>query len=286
MVGGSPRGAAPAAEAHVVRQAIPSGGNNVSPWVLRTETRRALDALASLYSEFVALVPHPRFIGEPGRQWWRFPNDRPAELILVKLARIVSGLNAIAVLLENYYTVEANVVLRTVDDFVDEVTFLLEGLQAGKLNVPQQQFVKDFFAEQVKSPDELLSAARSPDRAKKRHVQAAQGRYLGPSNPDRFQRMARAIDDTLNGYVHGAYPHSMELWVGNQSGGRFTLAGTKGAPYAEAYWRQHALYVSRALSVTGMVALFFSRPDLSARAKVARDRFEASPEYDDDEPAA
>ena len=179
-------------------------------------------------------------------------------------------------LLESHHSVEAIVLLRTVDDFVDEVTFVLDAMGRDSATKPQAAFLKAFFEEDVRRPEQLLEERRGPDRAKKRQIQAAQGRYLDPSNPDRFRRVARAIDDTFSGYVHGAYPHSMELWVGDTYGnGHFTLRGTKGANHTESYWRQHAFYVSRALSVAGMVTMHCGRLDLKNAAKAARDRFEA-----------
>ena len=252
----------------------------MSTWPLRTTTRRALDSLGECVDALCKLVPVPEFQGESEREWWRFPNEGPLELALVKLARVTSGLNAIAVLLEKCYTVEAMALIRTVDDFVDEVTFVLEAVNRDSPTKPQAAFLKGFFEEVVRKPEEMLEDRRGPDRVKKRQIQASQGRYLDESNPDAVRRKTRAIDETFNGYVHGGYPHSMELWKGDAHGnGGFMLQGTVGAQYAESYWRQHAYYVSRALSVAGMVALHAGRRDISHTAKAARDRFEASPEY-------
>jgi len=252
----------------------------MSAWPLRTATRHALDSLGECVDALCRLVPTPEFQGESERQWWRFPNEGPLELAIVKLARVTSGLNAIAVLLEKCYTVEAMALLRTVDDFVDEVTFVLEAVNRDSPTNPQAAFLKAFFEEVVPKLDELLKDQRGPDRVKKRQIRAAQGRYLDEANPDGVRRKTGAIDKTFNGYVHGSYPHSMELWRGDAHGnGEFMLQGTVGAPYAESYWRQHAHYVSRVLSVAGMVALHAGRQDISDRAKAARDRFEASPEY-------
>src|SRR5207248_7419605 len=93
---------------------------------LLTETRRALSKLEYGASEIARAAGKPELYGPTDRAWYRFPDEGLIQLIAVKAVRVVSGLNAAIRLLEHAHTVEVAVLLRTIDDFVDEITFLIE----------------------------------------------------------------------------------------------------------------------------------------------------------------
>jgi hypothetical protein len=246
---------------------------------LLTETRRALSRLEYAANVIARAAGYPELHGEAERQWYRFTDEDLIQIIAVKAVRLVSGLNAAFRLLEHAHTVEMGVILRTVDDFTDEITFLIEGHQSESPNKAQRDFAAAFFAESIEPAEELLRDRPRPDRVKRKDVRAAQGRYLNASNPDEPRKMAMAIDATLDGYVHGAYPHSMELFDPNLGGGRFRMTGTEGTPYPASYQKQLAFYISRALSLFGMVALHIGNEGLTSELSAMRDRFEESSEY-------
>ena len=88
----------------------------------------------------------------------------------------------------------------------------------------------------------------------------------------------------LDGYVHGAYPHSMELY--NPVARRWALQGTLGSPYPASMQRQHSLYLSRAMSLFAGVCVGIGEQALCDRVVESRRRFESSSEYASDGPAA
>ena len=244
-----------------------------------TETRRALTKLEYAAARIAKAAGTPTLFGDAERQWYRFTAQDNLQVIAVKGVRVVSALNATFRLLEFGFSVESAVVLRTVDDFVDEITLLLEGLQSGTPTRAQQEFRQHFFDESIASPEALLDDRRGPDRVKKKEIQAAQARYLDSKNPDKPRRMVGAIDRIFDGYVHGSYPSSMELFDPNRDGGTFRMSGTEGTPYPAAVRTHFAHYVSRALSVFGMIALQLGNETFKDELMTARDRFEASGEF-------
>lgn len=254
-------------------------------WPLRTDTRKALAKLSEAVHVLLAQTKPPTLKGPKDHQWFKFPQETVYELILVKAVRVVSGLNAMTTLLYDGYTVEAAVVLRTIDDFIDEITYLIESIEREEMTSGQKAFVAAFFSATIQPLEEKLKDRPRPDRAKRKEIQASQGRYLDDSNPDRFRKFAKAIDGTLDGFVHGDYPHSMELFLGTAKGGHFLLEGTLGSHFVESMWTQHGFYVSRAFSVLGMVALKAGLPECVDELREARNAFEASPAYSaDDDP--
>jgi hypothetical protein len=246
------------------------------------ETRRALSKLEYAAGEIARSAGRPELYGPVDRQWYRYPDEGLLPIIAVKAARVVSGLNAAFRLLEHGFSVEAAVIFRTVDDFIDEITFLVEGHQSGAPTRAHDAFEKHFYSETVDSTEELLEDRRRPDRVKRKNIQASQARYLGADNPDYSRRMVKAVDQGFDGYVHGAYPHSMELFDPNRAGGTFRFNGTDGTPYPASARKHLAFYVSRALSLFGMVALHLNREPLKEELVAARNRFESSSEYPSD----
>ncbi len=246
------------------------------------EMRRALTKLEYGADRIARAAGAPALVGPDDGKSYRFPDEDILQVIAVKAVRIVSGLNATFRLIENGFAVEAAVVLRTVDDFIDEITFLIEGHQSGTPTRAHQDFVKHFFAEAVESTEAMLADRPRPDRVKRKNIQASQARYLNPVNPDASRRMVKAVDQGFDGYVHGAYPHSMELYDPNRpAGGAFRLTGTHGTPYPAAIRKHLAFYISRTLSVFGMVALHMGEEPFKMELVDARMRFDASGEYPD-----
>lgn len=244
---------------------------------LLTQTRKALARLGEAAQVIGHAAGDPQLYGPEGRRWWRYPEEGPLQVIAVKAARAVSGLNACIHIMHAGHFSEAAVLLRTVDDFLDEITFLIEAHQSAAPTSAQRAFITQFFTETVDPPDVMLQDRKQPDRTKRKDVRAAQGRYLLPTNPDKFRRVARAVDSMFDGYVHGAYPHSMELYDPNKRG--WTLEGATEAPYLASIQAHHAYYVSRALNIFADVCVRIDRRTLAEQLRDVRDRFEESGEY-------
>jgi hypothetical protein len=60
---------------------------------LLTETHRGLTRLADAAQVIGKAAGEPQLYGPPERQWWRYPEEGPLQIIAVEAARVVSGLN-------------------------------------------------------------------------------------------------------------------------------------------------------------------------------------------------
>ncbi|HEV7587819.1 MAG TPA: hypothetical protein VGO40_06780 [Longimicrobium sp.] len=246
-------------------------------WPLLTDTRRAIDTLESGVQELAAAFDPPILTGKPGFEWWQYEHPSGELIVLLKAVRVVSGLNALLVLLEAGYTQEVGVLLRTVDDFVDEITFLLEAYDRDENTASQVKFVQDFFAEEIPLSAGLRQEKTRTDRVKRRQIQAGQARYLQPDNPDRVRKIVNAIDGVYSGYIHGGYPHIMEMYHGGDR--PFEMRGMRKTVRISEYQKQIAAYVHRALAVLAVFAAIRGMESLHGRLKSAAKRFLDSPEY-------
>lgn len=247
-------------------------------------TLRALAYLEDASVLIGRIAGEPVLVGAPGSQWYRYPDEELTQIIAVKAARAVSGLNAAFSLIVLGFSVEAAVILRTVDDFLDEIAFLLEGHESGAPTADQKRFKDLFFAETIVPAEQMRERPDRADRVKKRSIRAAQGRLLQPENPDEVQKNASAIDHTFDGYVHGGYPHSMELYHPELK--QFMLRGTIGSRYLGAAQQHHAIYVVRAFNYCAAVLIRCNRKDVADSLVKARKEFEAGPDYPKDSPTA
>jgi len=92
---------------------------------------------------------------------------------------------------------------------------------------------------------------REPPIRKK--IKAAVARFLTPVvNPSDSQKISHISTDCLSGYVHGTYPHIMDLYGGQPPDSRFHLTGMLGTPRMQEWMRTVAMY----LQLTGPILSF------------------------------
>ena len=244
-------------------------------WPILTATTRAIDRLDGVVVEVNRRLPQPVLKDD----WFQYrKEDQDARVVaLTRMARIVSGLRAVKQLGERGYLEEMGVLLRTIDDFCDEVTFLIEGHDEGKPGNQAQRFIDHFFAETLISHGPSSGQVQGPDRVKRNKIRAGQSRFLQPENPSDVRIKVAKVDKAFDSYVHGGYPAVMELYEGKS--GSFSMTGVSGSPNVAAMRRQLAYYVSRALSVTGFACYAMGFGDLGDQMKAANKEFCESAEY-------
>lgn len=217
------------------------------------------------------LVGKPRLQGEKGREWWQYEEQSIDAAVLCKAVRIASGLNAAHALLNAGFVAESGVLFRTVDDFVDEITFLTEAAEASEPSAAHEKFLTSFFAERILTREEWLEQERRDGYLPKKKIRASQARQLSKDNPDYVRKVTSVIDSTLDAFVHGHYPTAMELYDGRVL--RFSLRGMPGTPNLDAMRRHLAHYLYRALAVLGVYASIRGMSDLAQSTKRAAERY-------------
>lgn len=244
-------------------------------WPLLTDTTRAIDGLDRVVAEVNRRLPQPALKDD----WFQYKKqDQDARVVaLTRMVRIVSGLRAVKLLGERGYLEEMGVVLRTVDDFCDEITFLIEGHAEGEPGNQAQRFIDHFFAETLISHGPASGQGPGPDRVKRDKIRAGQSRFLQPENPSDAKVKVGKVDRAFDSYVHGGYPAVMELYEGRS--GSFATSGVAGSPNVAAMRRHLAYYVSRALSVTGFACYAIGFGDLGDQMKKANHEFCECAEY-------
>ncbi len=123
-------------------------------------------------------------------------------------------------------------------------------------------------------PTQLPEAGRMR-RAQK--ITAAVARFVSPTEPSEFAVGLRAVSGVLDGYVHGAYTPSMELYDPDLRA--FRVRGNAPTSYIGALNGQVAIHTMRALTVIALAAHDRGLKAVAAMLTARKDAYETSQDY-------
>ena len=203
----------------------------------------------------------PLLINYGGLPTFRHKNLNGLLASYLKCVRIVSSLNASLALLEKGFVQEVYVLCRCIDEFCEDIWFLSSPLGADGYSNDQARFVKEFFQEEFDQPSNPLKSTQKRDRVPRKKIHAAISRLEGhPVNPSDAKELQRTLHQTFSGYVHGAYPHIMELYGGSSP--HYHTAGMRDTPRIPGCEKQLVSYVYRSIIAVQVVARRAGAPHL------------------------
>jgi hypothetical protein len=192
----------------------------------------------------------------------------------LKGIKAISTLNASIVLLRQGYAQEVGALCRMVDDFCNEIFFLLlpQG-ENGTFSDDQIRFLENFFQEEFDKPADPLRSTQKRDTVAVKKIHATFGKLAaGELNPSDAQELLRTVHQAFSGYIHGAYPHIMEMYGGNPP--RFHVSGMLGTPRIAEWRGQLVGYVQRFIIATVFIARKMGVTDLEAPLRALLEDFE------------
>lgn len=183
-------------------------------------------------------------IKESGIHKYRYKSEDIKTICLIKTARTISSLNAIMILFRNGFFLEIGALLRGIKESNVEMVFLLENYPTDSNSKDQEQYIREFFAEEIIDPSDPINSARKHTRvpAKKIHAAAARVYYnmsdfisdpklkekiKKSANPSDTQKTTQKIQNMFSGYVHFGYSQSMDM-IGVPP--KYLLNGMLGTP--------------------------------------------------------
>ncbi|MCH9047251.1 MAG: hypothetical protein IIA40_14260 [SAR324 cluster bacterium] len=181
-------------------------------------------------------------------------------LIFLKGVGWVSLQYASIVLIEAGHLHEMGILFRCMDECIEDILFFADARgPKGQVSVNQQRAIAEFFQEQFENPGETLSKKR--DRLPRQKVRAA---IIAPGHASlesKGKEAMKTLYEGFSGFVHGAYPHIMELYGGDPP--RYHTSGMQGTPRISEYVEALINYVYRAVVATLLVALRLGEEDIS-----------------------
>ncbi len=208
-----------------------------------------INSLNTRFDNSSQKVPPPQMISLGGTHVFRYVEKTFEQAIIQKLARILSGLNAALLLLENGFVQEQAVLQRTIDEFNDDVTFLFAGFCEGEGCLPelQEQYLSGFWEEEFDVPDDPVKSSQKRYSMPRRKIRA----YLASvpdihPDPSTQIELSRTLSKAYSGFVHGASPQIMDMVGGDPPG--FHVDGMLGTPRVAEYAQDLCNYLYRSIA--------------------------------------
>lgn len=234
---------------------------------------QSLRQLGTLYASIDAAAGPVLFrdVG-PYRQ---FRYERPTESVAcyLKAVKAISTLNACVLLLRAGYTQEVGALCRMVDDFCNEIFFVLVPQAGEEFSADQIRFLDNFFKEEFEQPVDPLASPQKRDTVPMKKIFATFGKMAADElNPSDAQEALRTVHQAFSGYVHGAYPHIMEMYGGYPP--QFHLTGMLGTPRIPEWQSQLVGYVQRLMIISVFVPRKLGVPEFEPKFRALLEEFE------------
>ena len=192
---------------------------------------------------------------------FRYANKGIHEALVQKLARHISGLNAVAVLLDAGYAQEAGVIFRTLDEIQEDISFLASAITNGTRTAQHERYLLAFYADTVLSRPEGSLQIPKPDLLPRKKIRAHTVHALGQgANISEALDAEESLSTAYSGYVHAQSANIMEMYGGNPP--HFHVQGMLGTSRIDDCEQAFENYIYRGLMAATMVAKAFGNKPL------------------------
>ena len=221
----------------------------------------AIEAMTKAFRRLESATPQPKQVPHRDSFVFRYAIKGIHEALLQKLARSISGLNAIAVLLNAGYVQEVGVLLRTLDEIHEDIFFLAIAETNGAKTERHTQYLQAFYSEAVFSRPEGSMEVPKPNLVSRKKIRAHTMNTIGQGiNVSQALTASESIGTAYSGFVHAASENIMDMYSGNPP--HFHLQGMHGTPRVATYSRDAENYVYRGLMADIAVAKAFGDASL------------------------
>lgn len=216
----------------------------------------AIEAMTRAFQHMEQSLAPPQRVPHRDSYIFRYANKGVLEALIQKLARSISGLNAVGVLINSGYTQEAGVLFRTLDEIQEDILFLATAETNGTKTERHEHYLQAFYAEAVFSRPEGSLEIPKPKLVPRKKIRAHTMNTLGQGvNISQALVAEESLGTAYSGYVHTASENIMDMYGGESP--HFHLRGMKGTPRISACARAAENYVYMNIMVTIVVAKAF-----------------------------
>ncbi len=223
---------------------------------------QSLSVMRQAFRRLEKQVPPPQ--GVPWKDGFvlRHTENKIEQALLQKLARVVSGLHAVDVLLINGFIQEQGVLHRTLDEIGEDISFLAAAITNDTVTDMHRQYLEAFFAEEFDNPESPVDSTQKRNYPPRKKIRAYLTRVLGGKelNPSLALDAGETISKAYSGYVHAASPQIMDMCVGDPP--FFHINGMNGTPRIEEHVDDAWNYFYRGLLSSTCVAKAFGDAEL------------------------
>lgn len=215
----------------------------------------AADAMEEVFRAWEAAIPPPKMMTISGVSGFRYVEQLREQAIMLKLARVLSGIRAACALCRLGFVQEVGVLQRTLDDVNEDLTFLVAAMFTSSTDPIVERFLSEFFREEVEVDEQGVKAIRKKNLQRneiREFIQDALGQGM---DREAVISTFKTISAVYSGYIHAAATHIMDLCRGDPP--KFDLRGTSDPLLASAHAQDFGNVVYRAIcSFQGAAKVF------------------------------
>ena len=238
----------------------------------------AVTVMTRAFRRFETVIAAPQRVAHRDSFVFRYANKGIYEALIQKLARNISGLNAVAVLLTSGYVQEAGVLFRTLDEIQEDIFFLATAETNNAKTERHQKYLDAFYAGVVFSRPEGSLEILKPNVVPRKKIRAHTFSVLGAGvNVSQALAASESLGTAYSGYVHAASDNIMDMYGGNPP--HFHLNGMLGTPRIDSCANDAENYVCRGLIATVVVAKAFGDQPLVQELYEFLGQYEAANGY-------
>lgn len=176
-----------------------------------------------------------------------------------KLARTISGLHAIELLLDRGLFQEQGMIQRALDEIGEDTIFLSLGVIDGQTQ-RHKDYLEYFYAEEFADPSDIMGSHTSRPMVRREKIRAYIHRRLD-QDASRANVVFKIVNKAYSGFVHAASPHIMDMVYG-ESSPHFDLSGASRRLWGEGHANDALNYFLRALFSMAFAAKAFGDEEL------------------------
>ena len=197
---------------------------------------------------------------------YRYKEKTIYQAIVQKLARTVTGLQAISLLNKAGYLQEQAALQRTLDEFEEDIAFLCFGIIFDEIGDLHRKYLAAFYEEEFDNPPSAIGSMQKRPMIPRKKIRAfvSKDRAAGYDQSSTIE-VGRTISKAYSGYVHGASPQLMELYFGNPP--QFHLSGGAHSPFYEDHLEDLLNYYYRSILSFAFAAKAFGEETLFKKVR-------------------
>ncbi|WP_170545270.1 hypothetical protein [Ruegeria arenilitoris] len=220
----------------------------------------AIQNMSAFFDSLAARIEQPKQIQIGDGYTYRYDNLSIHAAILQKLARVITGIQAMHTLNAYGLTQEQAAIQRILDELMEDILFLTYSVVFDNRSKLHDAFLKAFYEEECDNPSSVLDSSQKRPTVSRRKIRAYVNNISGLDDPSTGIEVSRTIHKGYSGYVHGASPHIMELYYGTPP--RFHLHGAKSSPLYRDHVDDLLNYYYRGILAFAFSAKAFADDDL------------------------
>jgi hypothetical protein len=219
---------------------------------------RAIAALEKAFRLIEADAPKPTEVTRGNHLAFRYMEPSAEAAIFLKLARLVSLVHGLELLIDHGRVQEQCILQRSIEETNEDIVFLCLSILGGEQTDRHAEFLTEFWKEDYSDPSDPVGS-RIPRGYSRKGIRSYNNRALAQPNPSGADGAGRSIYEMYSGFLHGSAPHIMELF--DENNGRFSSGSISGSVRFTDYIldAQNSFY--RSLLSAAFVAKAFGLPD-------------------------